>query len=327
MAAFFMMKNIALIYMGGTFGCVGDPLAPMPAESFFIKLKELLHEDTHSVECFCAPVIKDSSACTAPDWLALIQFIQQLQAQDYQRFVIIHGTDTMSYACAVLAHLLGQSAYVVLTGSQYPLLNAAGKQPREFSDALDNLCFALDSVQQVEMGVYLAFNQELVHGRTALKQHTTELKAFAGIDAEVKIPPQLYTHSITAQDLIKAQQFNCLSIMMQPIGLDQQLHNLKQLLASPPDFLILQGFGTGNLAVNPDLIQLFDDFYNAGCAVVLTTQVPFGSTYQRYAIAEWVQDCRILLNDAYGHADLYAKALKMYLQYDSVEQWHHHWSD
>ncbi|MEK5772652.1 asparaginase, partial [Acinetobacter variabilis] len=83
----------------------------------------------------------------------------------------------------------------------------------------------------------------------------------------------------------------------------------------------------GNLAVNPDLIQLFDDFYNAGCAVVLTTQVPFGSTDQRYAIAEWVQDCRILLNDAYGHADLYAKALKMYLQYDSVEQWHHHWSD
>ena len=33
------IENIALIYMGGTFGCVGDPLAPMPAESFFIKLK------------------------------------------------------------------------------------------------------------------------------------------------------------------------------------------------------------------------------------------------------------------------------------------------
>ena len=327
MAAFFMMKNIALIYMGGTFGCVGDPLAPMPAEAFFIKLKELLNKDIHSVECFCAPVIKDSSACTAPDWLALIQFIQQLQNQGYQRFVIIHGTDTMSYACAVLAHLVGQSAYIVFTGSQYPLLNAAGTQPREFSDALENLCFALDSALQVKKGVYLAFNQELVHGRTALKQHTTELKAFAGIDAEVKIPPQSDTHTISPQYLTKAQQFNCMSVMMQPIGLDQQLHNLKQLLASPPHFLILQGFGTGNLAVNPDLIQLFDEFYLKGCAVILTTQVPFGSTDQRYAIAEWVHDCRILLNDAYGHTDLYAKALKMYLQYDTVEQWHRHWYD
>ena len=26
-----MMKKIALIYMGGTFGCIGDPLSPMPA--------------------------------------------------------------------------------------------------------------------------------------------------------------------------------------------------------------------------------------------------------------------------------------------------------
>ncbi|WP_347456614.1 asparaginase domain-containing protein [Acinetobacter thermotolerans] len=322
-----MMKNIALIYMGGTFGCVGDPLAPMPAELFFSKLKELLQQDIHPVECFCAPAIKDSSACTAQDWLALIQQIQQLQTKGYQRFVIIHGTDTMSYASAVLAHFLGQSAHVVLTGSQYPLLNATGNKPREFSDALENLCFALDSALQVEKGVYLAFNLELVHGRTALKQHTTELKAFAGVDASVKIPPQPEAYTVQAQDLTKAAQFNCISLMMQPIELEQQWYNLKQLLAAPPHFLILQGFGTGNLAVNPEIVQLFDQLYAVGCALVLTTQVPFGATDQRYAIADWVQNSKILLNDGYGHADLYAKALKMYLQYDSIEQWHRHWYD
>ncbi len=319
-----MMKNIALIYMGGTFGCVGDPLSPMPAETFFPKLEELL-ENTYPVECFCAPAIKDSSACTAPDWLALIQSVQQLQGQGFQQFVIIHGTDTLSYACAVLAHLLGQSVQLVLTGSQYPLLNAAGTQPREFSDALENLCFALESVQQVEAGVYLAFQQALIHGRTALKQHTTELKAFAGVEAEVRIPPQPPVQLIQSSDLLKAEKFNCMSIMMQPIGLKSQYSNLKQLLAAPPHFLILQGFGTGNLAVDQQIIALIDAFYHAGCAVILTTQVPFGATDQRYAIADWVQNSRILLNDGYGHADLYAKALKMYLQYDSVEQWHTHW--
>ena len=42
MTAFFMMKKIALIYMGGTFGCTGEPLSPMPAERFIPQLKRVL---------------------------------------------------------------------------------------------------------------------------------------------------------------------------------------------------------------------------------------------------------------------------------------------
>jgi len=37
-----MMKKIALIYMGGTFGCVGEPLSPMPAEQFLPRLAQVL---------------------------------------------------------------------------------------------------------------------------------------------------------------------------------------------------------------------------------------------------------------------------------------------
>jgi len=40
-----MMKKIALIYMGGTFGCIGDPLSPMPAEQFIPKLQHVLPLD------------------------------------------------------------------------------------------------------------------------------------------------------------------------------------------------------------------------------------------------------------------------------------------
>ena len=69
-----MMKKIALIYMGGTFGCVGEPLSPMPAEQFLPQLRHVLPLHL-SVECFVAPVIQDSSRCTATDWLRLVQFI------------------------------------------------------------------------------------------------------------------------------------------------------------------------------------------------------------------------------------------------------------
>ena len=52
-----MMKDIALIYMGGTFGCVGDPLAPMSADLFIPKLEQLLATDQPLIQYYCAPVI------------------------------------------------------------------------------------------------------------------------------------------------------------------------------------------------------------------------------------------------------------------------------
>lgn len=124
------MKKIALIYMGGTFGCIGEPLSPMPAEHFIPQLQQILPAHL-AIECFVAPAIIDSSACTAENWLQLIQMIQQLQLQAYQYFVVLHGTDTLSYASATLAGFLGSSAHVVLTGSQSPLLDVTGQADRK----------------------------------------------------------------------------------------------------------------------------------------------------------------------------------------------------
>ena len=115
--------------------------------------------------------------------------------------------------------------------------------------------------------------------------------------------------------------------MAQPIVIEQQIKNLKNLQQHLPHVLILQGFGIGNLAVNQEFITTLQDIRAQGCAIILTTQVPFGIIDQRYAVSEWIHHANILISDCLGHADLYAKALKMYLQYDSVDQWHAHWHD
>ena len=320
------MKKIALIYMGGTFGCIGEPLSPMPAEDFIPQLQRILPLNL-AIECFVAPSIKDSSACTATDWLKLIQLIQSLQLKHYQYFVVIHGTDTLSYASATLARFIGQSAHVVLTGSQYPLLNVSATQTREFTDAMDNLNFALDAVVTMPVGVYLAFHRQLLHAQTALKQHTTELNAFAGQNAQVNLATLQHSYIVHEHDIEKAAAFNCLSLMLQPLAIEQHITNLKNLQQHAPHALILQGFGTGNLAVNAEFIATLQAIQTQGCAIILTTQVPFGTIDQRYAISEWIQHANIIISDCLGHADLYAKALKMYLQYDSVDQWHAHWHD
>ena len=234
--------------------------------------------------------------------------------------MIIHGTDTLSYAAAVLAHCLGDRVRVVLTGSQYPLLSSDGLDSRNFSDALDNLNLALDALQYYPQGVYLAFHHQVFHARSALKQHSIELDAFTGLDAKQALTATKALQ-IASQDIIKAQDFNCLNIMAQPIGLAQLRQNLAPFRHATPHCLILQGFGTANLAVDSELLALFHDLYAKNCAIVLTSQVPFGHIEQHYAINSWLAEAPVILSHELGHADLYAKTLKMYLQYPHVEQW------
>lgn len=320
-----IMKKIALIYMGGTFGCVGEPLAPMPEELFFPQLKRILPIH-HKIECFKASSIIDSSACTAEDWLKLIQQIQSLQQQDYQYFVVIHGTDTLSYASAVLAQFLQQSCHVILTGSQYPLLNIQGDNSREFTDAIDNLNTALDQVVKVPAGVYLAFYHQVFHANTVLKVHTTALDAFRGqkIDQNIE-PTNQVAYSVQVSDLEKSKSLNIINMMMLPIEQQQLNQNLKNLLFSPPHFLVIQAYGVGNLAVNQNIIETLKALQQKNCLIILATQVPFGGLDQRYAVSHWVKDAKIIVSNAKSQADLYAKILKIYLQYPTSEQWHDHW--
>lgn len=319
------MKKIALLYMGGTFGCVGEPLMPMPAELFLPQLKKILPPHLQ-VDCMTAPCILDSSRYTAVNWLQLVQHIQQLQLHGYQHFIILHGTDTLSYAAAVLARCLGTSCHVVLTGSQYPLLNTQGDNTREFSDAHDNLNLALEHVLTLPLGVYLAFHHQVWHAQTAIKMHSTELDAFRGLAAEQSLPEEPRSgFIINEHHLVRARDFNLLSWHVQPIQPELLLQNLQLLLPHPPAFLVLQAYGTGNLQVTPEIEHCLEQLYAQGCLSILTTQVPFGGIDQRYAVSQWVQSSKIMLNNTLSHADLYAKALQMYLQYPTAEQWATHW--
>ena len=319
-----MMKTIALIYMGGTFGCIGEPLIPMPEQDFLPLLAKVIPAHLQ-VECFAAPSIKDSSACTATDWLMLVQQIQQLQLNGFQHFVIIHGTDTLSYAAATLARFLGHSCHAIITGSQYPLLNIEGNDTREFTDAIGNLYLALEQVLALPSGVYLAFHEQVFHAQSTLKAHTTELDAFVGIKADQSCDTTADALIVQNEQIDQAAQLSVLNLMLQPIAKQQFILQLKNLLLSPPHFLVLQGFGTGNIAVNDEILTLFEQLYQKQCLPIISTQVTFGQLDQRYAVSSWIQSAKVLVNDCHSHADLYAKVLQMYLKYPTHEQWFAHW--
>ncbi|MDH0031097.1 MULTISPECIES: asparaginase domain-containing protein [unclassified Acinetobacter] len=319
------MQKIALIYMGGTFGCIGEPLMPMPEQAFLPLLEKIIPPHLQ-VQCFAAPSIKDSSACTAMDWLQLIQQVQQLQHNNYQHFVIIHGTDTLSYAAATLARFLGHSCHAIITGSQYPLLNIEGNDTREFTDALGNLYLTLEQVLKLPAGIYLAFHQQVFHAQTTLKVHTTELDAFTGIPATQECLTSANHFIVQDEHITQAAQLCVLNLMLQPIPQQQLILQLKNILAAPPQFLVLQGFGTGNIAVNDEILALFEDLYHQKCLTIVSSQVTFGQLDQRYAVSSWIQSVKVLINDCQSHADLYAKTLQMYLKYPTHDQCFEHWN-
>lgn len=325
------MNKTAIIYMGGTFGCVGKPLAPMPAEQFLSILQQ--HYPQADLDFFASPVIKDSSELSAPDWFKLAHFIQNLaQNKHYQQFIIIHGTDTLVYASAFLHHIFAHQYRIIFTGSQLPILDTQGTQLREHSDARQNLDFALQHISHIHQGVYLAFNQKLFYGNSCYKQHTEHFDAFLGIE---------YTTSATTFDSLN---------IVQKIDLNQNLEHhveklkniyidnlylmptstwliqetLLQKMLNPPKILFIQGFGSGNLPYSDGLKETLNNLLDNDCQIIISSQVLQGDLSQKYATGSWLSEIGVLFDNHISQADSYARAMLLLAFY--APDWQQHWN-
>ncbi|XP_051871240.1 L-asparaginase 1-like [Pristis pectinata] len=135
----------------------------------------------------------ESSNMKPQDWQDLARRIYDCY-DDYDGFVILHGTDTMAFTSSALSFLLqGLKKPIILTGSKVPLfLNR--------NDAVDNILGSLliagylsraASIQQV----CVFFNSKLFQGNRVVKQSTEHMDAFASpnklplleLNAQVKV--------------------------------------------------------------------------------------------------------------------------------------------
>ena len=119
-----MRSSILIIYTGGTIGMKTDPdtgtLVPFDFSAIyeeFPSLKRLKVDlDVHSL----TPAI-DSSNVQPKNWIHLSELIRE-KYDSYDGFVVLHGTDTMSYTASALSFMFENLAKpVVFTGSQIPI--------------------------------------------------------------------------------------------------------------------------------------------------------------------------------------------------------------
>lgn len=105
------------------------------------------------------------------------------QMDHYDGFVVLHGTDTMSYTASALSYMLiGLKKDVILTGAQKPGFDYSDFD-RNFTKSIKAIIARLEQPKEsrVKAGVKIAFGDKLILGSTAVKEDEHGLNAFAPV--------------------------------------------------------------------------------------------------------------------------------------------------
>lgn len=196
--------KLAILYTGGTIGCVGSPLQPLSSDAFKKDFSYLISPILLSQYADCSiefinfysdslDKTLDSTNLQPSDWCQMAQLILSHYAE-YDGFIILHGTDTMAWSAAALSFFLtGLSSQgecnavlnkaIIITGSQLPLFcqhdESCTLTLRFNTDALQNICGAVTAAYSQIPEVCIYFNNTLLRGNRAIKSNASEFNAFS----------------------------------------------------------------------------------------------------------------------------------------------------
>ena len=171
---------VLLLFTGGTISMSEDPTTGALRPINFDRLQEYLPEIKQTgIRVKSIPFVPliDSSDVHPPVWVQMALIIQE-NYNDFDGFVILHGTDTMAYSASALSFMLENlSKPVIFTGAQLPI----GMMR---SDAKENLLTAIEIATAKENGqpivpeVCIFFEDTLFRGNRTTKKNAEHFSAF-----------------------------------------------------------------------------------------------------------------------------------------------------
>lgn len=172
---------ILLIYTGGTIGMKEDPsvgaLTPFDFSQILEEVPEL-GKFAYRIDSYTFSPLIDSSDVEPSLWVDLTTLIEE-KYDEYDGFVILHGTDTMAYSASVLSYMLENlTKPVIFTGSQLPI-----GTPR--TDGKENLISAVEIAAAKDNDghalvpeVCICFDNLLMRGNRTSKLNSDNFRAF-----------------------------------------------------------------------------------------------------------------------------------------------------
>jgi L-asparaginase len=280
-------SNLLLIYTGGTIGMIKDfetgALKAFNFKKLLQNVPELQQLDcTVETVSFEKPI--DSSNMNPERWVQIASIIKENYIK-FDGFVVLHGSDTMSYSASALSFMLENLAKpVVFTGSQLPIGDLR-------TDAKENLITAIQIASLQHKGkpivheVCLYFEYKLYRGNRTTKINAEHFNAFTSpnypalaesgvhlnINENVLLPKQASKKFLVHNEL----DDNVVIVKMFP-GINEVV--LSSIIAIPNlKGIVLETYGSGNAPTEEWLITLLKKAIKNGLHVVNVTQCSGGS--------------------------------------------------
>ncbi|RDY58685.1 asparaginase [Flagellimonas nanhaiensis] len=298
--------NILLIYTGGTIGMVKDyKTGSLRAFNFDELIKNIPELD--QLDCtlkgisFKEPI--DSSNMNPKYW-ALIASIIEENYKEYDGFVVLHGSDTMSYSASALSFMLENLAKpVIFTGSQLPIGDLR-------TDAKENLITSIEIASLQEKGkpvvqeVGLYFEYKLYRANRTTKINAEHFEAFASLDhpplvesgVHLKVHRSNLSQPVPKNKLLKVHKNlddNVVILKLFP-GLNQQV--LKSVLGIPGlKALVLETYGAGNAPMEDWFLQELKKAVENGLHIINVTQCSGGAVVMgHYETSEKLREMQLI---------------------------------
>jgi len=299
------MTNILLIYTGGTIGMVKEYETGILKAFNFNKLLKHIPE-LHQLDChidsvsFGHPI--DSSNMNPSHWVEIATLIEQ-HYESHDGFVVLHGSDTMSYTASALSFMLENLAKpVIFTGSQLPIGDLR-------TDAKENLITSIQIAALREKGkpvvreVGLYFEYKLYRANRTTKINAEHFQAFASLNypqlIESGVHLTVYKEYLLEVNPRKKFKVNKkmdrnVAILKLFPGLDavvlESILNIPQLKG-----LILETYGAGNAPNEPWLVEKVKKAIASGIHIVNVTQCSGGSVHMgQYETSEQLKKLQVI---------------------------------
>ncbi len=278
--------SILIIYTGGTIGMVQHPesgtLAPVKFDQILKEVPEL-NKFNYNIQTVIFNPVLDSSNMNPSVWVKIAQTIKK-NYNDYDGFVILHGTDTMAYTASALSYMFENlDKPIILTGSQLPIGTIR-------TDGKENLITSVEIAAAKENGkskvpeVCIYFDFKLYRGNRTVKIDSEQFSAFhsvnypalavAGVD--IKYSSEFIYHPENNGILKVNTRFddNVVIIKMFP-GISERV--FKSILEIPQlKGIVLETFGSGNVPTSQWLIHSIKEAIKKGIIIMNVTQCEGG---------------------------------------------------
>ncbi len=283
-----MRSSILIIYTGGTIGMKTDEktgtLVPFDFSGIYEEFPSLKRLNVDLEVHTLSPVI-DSSNVAPENWVTLAELIRD-NYRRYDGFVVLHGTDTMSYTASALSFMFENlSKPVVFTGSQIPIGVLR-------TDGRENLITAIEIAgakgadgRPLVPEVSLYFQNHLFRANRTTKRSAEALSAFysfnypplADVGVNISYNHALILHPETTDEELRLSTRLSTDICVIKLfpGLSEAI--LRAVLSAPNlKAVVLETYGAGNAPTSAWFIDLLKEAIERGVLILNITQCKGG---------------------------------------------------